>query len=350
MPSLLQILPRFAPELFSPDQLVAITPAVRALEPVLRTAVGIECHLAGFETGPDIAIQVARSLQTADLLVTLAGAGIVEQRSSWDRLVAFLSDVRSGDLLPRDLWLEFDLPGTDGLLPTPAVFLDLRLPPGESNPDRFFQILRRVIAIASRLRGEPPDAATQSCLASVFRMLPCAVEVVQFGMFPARSYDFLRLGIFDIASDALCGVLSSIGWSGDLDPLASVLSALGADNLCLHVDVSSRIGPRIGVECYLSEIDTHGRWGSVLDVLCARSLCSAVERENLLCFPGVTESTSCTDLLPGGILEPMGPPSGRRIVRIHRSIHHIKVCHNADASLRAKAYLLIHYERSPRGE
>jgi hypothetical protein len=78
--------------------------------------------------------------------------------------------------------------------------------------------------------------------------------------------------------------LAGVGWPGSETDLYGALKPVArlVDYVCLDLDVSETVHPKIGLECYFDgnrRPKREPRWGAFLDSLVLKGLCTADKRE-----------------------------------------------------------------------
>ena len=90
--------------------------------------------------------------------------------------------------------------------------------------------------------------------------------------------------------------LAELGWRGDIEDMVRTLAPFGtfATNMALAIDIGAGVGPKIGLECYMDERrrpQATASWIGLLDELVAQGMCTPAERDALLAWPGVEQTT-----------------------------------------------------------
>jgi hypothetical protein len=194
------------------------------------------------------------------------------------------------------------------------------------------------------LLGRQLPLAVEANLLQCIEHLPSHAYIFQIGLMLARNWDGVRLCIRDIAPDDIINYLSQLNWSGKVEPLQQLLQEVAemTDRIDLDIDVSDRIQPKIGLECYLKKQPKFDdRWGVLLDTLVLQGKCSVQKRQALMQYAGYIREQ----------MEPERWPSSMRKLRgllgpnyewiIFKGIHHLKLVYHTSQVTEAKAYLYV---------
>ena len=163
----------------------------------------------------------------------------------------------------------------------------------------------------------------------------------------ARQTDALRLCIRDIAPAQIPNYLAKIGWPGSTTDLSDLVERLSGfvDSIRLDIDVSDRVHPKLGLECYMADKlqpATEPRWAVFLEDLVEGGLCRPAKRDGLLAYTGFLRQRDYGDLWPE-YLQDISALLGNGLSEniLFKGLHHIKVVYQPEQPLAAKAYLHV---------
>ncbi len=203
------------------------------------------------------------------------------------------------------VWLELDATAEAEAsgAPLPGVFLAF---PADAS--------RRAIAATTvrefrLLRDAPFEAPTTRAIVQAIRRLPASARLEYVGLMCSRTLDAVRFCIGNLRRHELLAYLREIEWPGAIDDLQAAIAPLACESVrdplatvaLLHVDVSDRVGPRLGMEvCFSRRHQLVGvtRERDFLDRLCALGLATPAKCEALLAWPGSTMAQFDHELAP----------------------------------------------------
>jgi len=241
-----------------------------------------------------------------------------------------------------DLWLEFDMEGPPPVVPIPSVFFGSECvrPDHQAGSHSLQWITREALPrVTGRRVPEPIARKLFDCV----QRLPPAAMVFELAAMLGREPPFVRVCIHRLAPSQIIPYLIEIGWPGDADELGALIDKLGslADQLCLDIDLSDRIGPKVGIECRCGPAPSarlHPGYPPLLDWLVRRGLCTPAKREALERYPGLTHERSSTHRWPEPILAMSDFIGAGHLSVMTRELCHIKVGYQQGHPLEAKAY------------
>ena len=232
---------------------------------------------------------------------------------------------------PAPILFEYDLVDEPVLAGIFATFLPL-MPADEA------QLAR----LAEALLG-PLASPTQRALAhAVARQVPGESWITHFGVMTGRPAAPLRINIGGRSVDSLRRHLSGLdpGLARTLDRLLDLFGEAGGTRIAA-LDIGERFQPRLGLECYFP--GGQEQWPSLLAHLHDIGLCTAGEAEGIVRWPLEADEAEPEWPEPFRSLDRLVGPEGQG--RLVRSINHLKLTADADATVTAKAYLAAHYLR-----
>jgi hypothetical protein len=237
------------------------------------------------------------------------------------------------------IWLEFDLMGSSSLLPIPCIFFTLNQ--GCIDYSKLQEIaikfLIKLLNLSFPLRIEPN---LKTCIES----LPKEAQIAHVGAMLSRPTKAVRLVIKKIPPQRLSDYLEQIGWQDPTNMLPQLVSNLSnwVNSVALAFDVSEKIYPRIGLECFLNQqpfID-EASWQSFLDnYLMKEGLCTSTQANALLAWPGFSQKLDQPELWPSHLKRLDHLLSPNAISLFYRTINHLKIVYQPGSPLVAKAYL-----------
>lgn len=310
--------------LVSPHAMSRILTLAKSLPPC--PLAGFECRLGAKQSSVDFQVEVPRRPYHPP-------TQRLEDRL-WEFLQAFCDEwVDDSSNLSRSVaavGLEFDIHRDP--VPPPAMFVALSR---AAMSDR-----ELLIATIARLMGQaslPTETAVRTCL----RALPEGATIKFVGTMPSRGSNALRVNVAGIPTDRITDYLRSLGWPYPTIPLASTIATVSeaTDDLILCLDLTDRVLPRIGIECILREQPPRDpRWNRLLNYLMTIDVCSDSKRQALLIWHGDTLRSQSTHYWPRNLElgdKLLGPVAST----FYRYLSHIKLVHQPDRPVEAKAYL-----------
>jgi Rps23 Pro-64 3,4-dihydroxylase Tpa1-like proline 4-hydroxylase len=251
----------------------------------------------------------------------------------------------------RNVWLEFDLDGEELNLPVPSCFFGSEPIYAATSPyaNPATPTYRWISESALKLLLN--DRLPERVEAKLFQCLDCLppeAYVFQIGLMLARNIkNAVRVCIRNIDPDQISEYLHQIGWPGSLEILQEFMREIAdlVERIDLDIDISDRVLPKIGFECYFSkQPKLEPRWQIFLDYLESNNLCLPQKRAGLLAYPGfVRESTALNDW-PSYLSRSARSSADRAETVFFRKIHHIKIVYQDDRPQLAKAYLAMGYQ------
>ena len=342
----------FINHLITPDNFQEIITLARQFPGNLTSFLGFECRLTEPVSRTDWAFAVSGSGKDRNVLANFLRQGYIPdyylQEDAWQRVQKFVkawaTPQSALDRRIQCFWLEFDMPEQPPTVFLPSVFFGPnRLPKGvASNTVSEYSWLTR--SALPLLKGHAVHASIKQQLAICLLHLPENANLFQVGVMLSRGdNENLRLFINHLSPSQILHYLRSIGWMGNGDALAMMLSEIDplADRFVLGFDITPKgIGPRLGLECSFQTDGYHQepRWAAFLDYLVCKGLCLPEKRDALLRFPGV-ESNGAWD---GSVMRPLASVSHTLpdllSSAIVRYISHIKIVYENGKAFEAKAY------------
>ena len=294
---------------------------------VPRTAtdyLGFEARL-GVGDGPtDCALNL--SADAIDWLTQGVAGAAATIGSEWDRIRAFLSLWAESGTPPLSdmtrVWLEFDMAAAPALRPN---LMFGYWPRGHEPLRTRAWLIDRAIPAAL---GAPLPPVTRALLEA--GLDACAeADDFQIGLMTARALPAVRLCVFDLPDGAIHTLASAIGWRGDVDRVAALVTALRphADFVGLHFDLAGEALPRVGIEpgfvasSWRRQPHLEPRWAGQFDVLEAAGALTPPKRAALMAWPGHDR------VMLGG-----------RPTALLRGLSHVKLVLHGDGATEAKGY------------
>lgn len=236
----------------------------------------------------------------------------------------------------QSTWLEFDRDQLACRCSLPSIFLGFRDISRNCRQSVHDIILDRFVAPAAR-------AQVGAAMNRVLSSLPARAELRFVGVMLPRDQTRVRLCIMLPLSELMDFTTRIAFPARDQMGRLIAFSARHAVSAVLHLDVGDRLGATLGIE--LKPIGRDG-WPLLLSHLNQEGLCTAVEREALLAFPGrsgvARNGSGPTGVADGAI----GSPDMWRDVHaclIARSLNHVKLVCQPNCAVKAKVYMHIGY-------
>lgn len=233
-----------------------------------------------------------------------------------------------------DIWLEFDLDGQSAQLSVPGIFLTL-------NQETISEAIS-VIKPASQLLNYPLSSSFEENLQLCISSLPKSATFIHFGMMLSRDTKAIRVDVSGISPPQLLEYLVQIGWTHNLNTLASIVSIVSdlTDCIILSFDIGDTVLPRIGLECFLQKNPKdEPRWQLFLNYLVEMGLCTPAKQTALLAWPGMFQEKSQPDLWTDNLNRDSYLLDRKAFSIFGKKIGHIKIVYQPDMHLQAKAYL-----------
>ncbi len=231
------------------------------------------------------------------------------------------------------LWLEFDYRG-ESRDPVPDIvfhpFGGKARSPGSTRADDF-SLIRNIAGYWDpAFMSQEVAGNLEKCL----DRLRDGNRVSSIGFPLGRKHEKLRLGIPFANADKLSDYLGKIGlrFRRDAERLVADVSGF-CKYLFLHLDISSVIHPRIGIEFRQDDLDVlrvekQDMWRPILDYLAGKGFCSREKADALRTWTG--ESREITSALLYGYA-------------VKRLIYEIKLVCSHDADFRFKGYFGFYF-------
>ena len=261
-----------------------------------------------------------------------------------------------------NVWLEFDLDGPVGPIPRPSVFAGLAID-GVGGGDqtggagvqtreaRLDGYLITTAAMARLLTGSDVPARVSSKLADCVAALHRHEYLFQVGLMLARGVETVRLCLRLRSPERTVEYLRQVGWTGcDADLRGLLELARSADYTWLDLDVGETVHHKIGLECYFErhrQPSQEPRWATFLDTLVSRGLCTEVQRDALLAYPGYTDQNAPNVPWPVALRRASQLLDGRSVSTFVRTLHHVKIVSRPGEPVEAKAYLAATHHWHP---
>lgn len=246
-----------------------------------------------------------------------------------------------------NIWLEFDIAKSEPPY-APNIFF------GTLPPEKFASRNEGHLIILEALERLVPEALEGEralTLNNVFKSLPVNAHIFQVGAMLAREVPAIRLCLRDIDRSEIIPTLSNMGWVGAEDELASLIDELDqhSDQIDIDIDVGETIGDKIGLECSFGRNSlTLNRMRSFTNWLVEKKLTSREKAQALMDFNGLVHQDSEPEKWAHFLLK-IAAISGRDVANhISCWLHHIKLVHEVNRPLTAKAYLAVAPDRLPR--
>ena len=336
-------------ELVAADSLRRIATTVDRLPLAVTGFFGFECPLGENSAKADFECRITRLHGGHAVLAGHSAAHVLppawREHPVWDRVGRFCQ-LWAEPSSPfhanvRDLWFEFDVGhARSPEVPLPSVFFG---PPPALDAAAYGWMLESAIPL---LRGSPLPPPIERTLRDCLDALPAEASVRHVGLMLARPTDAVRLVVKDLPFDSLAGFLDRVGWPGASDAAHAALSPaarLGPSPRMLSLDIGARIGPRFGLECFLSAgAETSSRRASFFDYLVADGLCVPAKRDALLAWEEWAHEPDRAAASPEH-LAPLSELVGLPVRGVFvPGLSHVKVSYQPDRPLEAKAYVAIY--------
>jgi hypothetical protein len=327
---------------------------------------GFECRLADPDAKADFLLATSVASRSREIMagrhpgipapaVLTAGAGWSRARDFFQEWADPASPLHDG---ADHVALEFDLAGPAGRGTVPNLFFAPQHPDwisGRAGDPGELAMARGVVARGIEvLSGGPPDPETAETLHRCFAALPDHAWVFHIGVMSARDPSPIRLMFSGLTPGEFLAFLRTVNWPGESDALEQLLADYAAltDDIIFAIDLFGRLGPKIGLECYLRDRPGGGmsdRWPAFFDHLVQHGLCLPVKRDALLAFPGVSYEATDPDHWPASLTQATRLLGNRSVPVLSRYLHHVKIVFERGQAAEAKAYPGVALQWATRG-
>lgn len=235
------------------------------------------------------------------------------------------------------VWLEFDISRTHAFSPA-VVFLDGF--PADADLRAHVRFRRTVTALlCGPERAKMADAGMARCVGA----LPPGARVFSLGDMSARPGGGVRVALAGLTPATLDRYLDRISWPGSRQAVAGILALVppAATRICVDLDITVGVGPKIGVEVYLNGRADTRAWAGLFDDLVRKDLCVPEWRDALLGWPGHAAEDTTAGMWPRHAACLRTLLGDRVACRAERSLNHIKIVHEPAHGLEVKAYLFV---------
>ena len=341
--NLLETLDPFIPrELVAPQVWAMIRKTAGRLPAVYHG--GLECRLAPNDNRVDLHQYILHDQVEPEMLMDHIRRCNWEQHDSWRRIEDMCRHWRqpgtSLHLWVSRIWLEFDIHGQSGNIPSPSVFLQLR-PPGpetDSINDLFADVLDLLEPLITRSDRDCILAALTRCA----QHCPAEAGITHIGLMLSRKPSPIRINVKSLPADEWSPFLQAIKWPGPVSELSDLVDPLydKTDQLVFCLDIGDRVFPGLGLECLVTaDLDRRRAWESFLDDLVESGMASGGKRDGVLNWGRFIKPPDAAhrwpeDLIAESLL--LGPD---RFSLISQEINHAKISYHPSRPPEAKAYL-----------
>jgi hypothetical protein len=349
------VVPYVSGSLISLRALSNIRPIASLLPGALTDFFGFECPLGVSEATADFLV-CSRASQGGREILNGQRPGrdlpaFFQDEPVWQRIRSFSSEWFNPQSPLFDhvhnIWIEFDVEGTPPSIPVPSVFigpnnlqpLGAAIDNGEM-PRHCAWLTDSALPL---LLGSKPDSPLRAQIARCTNLLPSGARIFQVGLMLARTSQTTRLCVRGVSGTQIIEYLGALGWDETLTELKQVVCSLlpFVDRIDLDLDVTDRVLPKIGLECYLAPNAAAVR--RFLDYLVSSGLSTPVKAEALESWRGMAHERLTPDIWPKDLLAVSGFLGGRVHSIFARWLHHIKIVYRPALQLQAKAYLAVHH-------
>lgn len=348
------VLPYVSRCLISDDSLSEMAETAAQLPGGLTNFFGFECPLGRREGQADLLVCAAAAEGGRAVLAGEGAAHLpnaLESHPTWRKAFTFAK--RWNDPLSplfenvHNLWLEFDTTGKPGNIPSPSIFLgtkDLeRVIEAESEESVSARCAWLTQVALPVLRGQALSVTEQAQITRCILALPFGARVFQVGLMLSRPSSSTRICVRGIPADQIIDYLRQVGWGGSPVDLGVVVDTLTdyVDSFSVDIDVSDRVLPKIGLECYCGVAVE--KISCFLEYLVSAGFARPEKAEAVAAWRGMVHQRLSKDVWPSDLLAASAFMSGRLHSMFHRRLHHIKVVYEPGQALHAKAYLAVQH-------
>ena len=330
--------------LISPESILKIQNYAECLPGDISTFFGFECPLDTNNVSADFLFCSTKNTGKNSILAGLHPSIQMSEElfedSAWNKVRQFCQEWENRESILysnlSNIWLEFDI-GQQLAPYSPCMFF------GTATADNC--TVSHSILIQEGLKLLVPEAIEgkrHQTLLKVFDRLPSSVHIFQIGAMLSRKSPAIRLCLRNIEPDEIVATLVDIGWNGDNGNLSNLIKTLMtiSKRIDVDIDVGETIGNKIGLECYFGEDQkTLSLLTNFTDWLVEKQLTSQEKAQGLLSFHCLVHQDSAPQKWPAHLLHQAASSKTANYLRYW--VHHIKVVHQKEAPLSAKAYLAI---------
>jgi hypothetical protein len=349
------VTPRVSGRLISPEALSNIRRIAVLLPGAITDFFGFECQLGVSEPIADFLVCCRASQGAPNLL-----SGQIPDRDFplllanhpvWQRIRSFSTEWSTPESAVADrihnIWLEFDVDGVPGSMPVPSVFigpenLQSAGPPVDKGqmPDRCAWLTDSALPL---LVGGELHPALKTQIARCLNLLPPGACVFQIGLMLSRASSTTRICVRGVSKKQILEYLQVLDYDTSSGQLQALLELLGpmVERIDLDLDVSDRVLPKIGLECYLPT-DTSAIH-EFLNHLVSCGLSTPAKAEALESWRGMAHERLTPEIWPRDLLALSSFLGGRVHSAFARWLHHVKIVYQPGLPLQAKAYLAVQH-------
>lgn len=239
------------------------------------------------------------------------------------------------------LWLEFDTADRISEAPIPSIFLQTVPLTIENSGDikRCLWVTRTAIPLVT---GQPVSKELENRFIDSIKKLPEGASVFHVASMLSRDSEGIRMVIKRVKPNDIIPYLNSIGWTDENDGLPSLIDEIKKFSNCirLHINISNQVGPKIGLECFISPDQYHhgNGWEDFLNYLVDKGLCKPEMKSALLGFPGVDLEDTNHKFSFDSYMPSVKLQSGNFMKAIVKYISHVKITYDPNGPISAKAY------------
>jgi hypothetical protein len=343
-------------DLISPEALSNVRQIGSLLPGALTDFFGFECPLGLREPKADFLV-CSRARQGGREVLTGQRPGrdlpsFLKGYPVWRRIRAFAtewSDPRSPLFEAiHNVWLEFDVDGSAPRVPVPSVFLGseaLQVAEPAADPDVMPPHCAWLAGLALPLLliqevGSGPRRQIARCL----NLLPSGARIFQVGLMLSRVSRITRLCVRGVSGRQIVDYLEALGWEGSVREMKTIVDSLAplVERIDVDLDVTDRVLPKIGLECY--PVMSAPGIQRFLDFFVSSGLATAEKAKALAAWRGMAHERLTPDVWPRELLSVSGFLGGRVHSTFLRWLHHVKVVYQPAVPLEAKAYLAVSHQ------
>ena len=213
---------------------------------------GVELNLSFGEKKADLLLCIVNNKQVLNELVSWLPNQVILNDDFYQNLLSFgkcqLNKNHFFTHAINNIWLEYDNEDIENGCFKPNVFF------APNTQLSFFELIDVTSQFFTHFGVEKlvGEQSPYFLLSNILRYLPQNVKVLQIGMMLARKSRELRLFLHGFQGNQLIAFLRKMNWGDDLTSLEMFIqqSQKWNANIDLDIDLSSKIGSKIGLECY----------------------------------------------------------------------------------------------------
>ena len=330
---------------------------VKAISKILPCTEGIvlECRL----NRPDPSLDLSVCLVPASASYNYFTASpdkpyslppLVYHHPLWSQLRALFNACAGENTFLKEavsnLWLEFDINGTQTAVPIPGFFIDIHdvdlVQRSQSMPERAATKLKLAEESFRIALGREMPTMYRQNLQRCLELLPPNTVVAYFGNMLSRQSDVIRFAVRGLSPSQLRVYLQAVDWQGDAKQLLQYVDGVAniADQIVFNFEVGHTFSSRVDIECLIKPYRS-AYWSELLTFFVETDYCTEEKRQALLAWPGYSHKNNCQSVWPASFNTADSFFAGAYQPVFQRTINHLKLIYRPQQPIETKAYLCL---------